>query len=44
MIPFMDTKDSIIHIETYKRNTLAITRKGRVYAVGEKLKTLLKIK
>ena len=44
MIPFYDTKDKVESIETYKRATLAVTRKGRIYAVGDKLKKLLKIK
>jgi hypothetical protein len=44
LIPFHDTKDKVESIQTYKRITVAVTRKGRVYAVGEKLKKLLKIK
>jgi len=43
LVPFHDTKDKIETIETYKRNTVAITSKGRIYAVGDKLKKLLKI-
>jgi len=43
-VPYMHSKDQIDHIETYKRNTVAVTKKGRVYAVGDKLKALLKIK
>jgi hypothetical protein len=44
LIPFYDTKDKIETIETYKRCTVAVTKKGRVYAVGDKLKKMLKIK
>ena len=44
LIPFHDSKDQIIQVETFKRNTIAVTRKGRVYAVGDKLKKMLKIK
>lgn len=44
LIPFYDAKDKISTIETYKRATIAVTKKGRVYAVGEKLKRMLKIK
>jgi len=42
-IPFYDTKDKVETIETYKRCTVAVTKKGRVYAVGAKLKKMLKI-
>ena len=42
-IPFYDTKDKVVTIETYKRCTVAVTKKGRVYAVGAKLKKMLKI-
>jgi len=44
LIPFYDTKDKIETIETFKRVTVAVTKKGRVYAVGDKLKKLLKVK
>jgi alpha-tubulin suppressor-like RCC1 family protein len=43
-IPFYDAKDQIITIESYKRCTVAVTKKGKVYAVGEKLQKMLKIK
>ena len=44
LIPFHDTKDKIESIETYKRITIAITKNGYVYATGDKLKKILKIK
>lgn len=44
MIPFFDSKDKILYIASYKRVTVAITKKGKVYAIGDKLKKILKIK
>jgi len=44
LIPFHDTKDKIESIQTYKRVTLAVTRKGKAYFIGEKLKKLLRVK
>lgn len=44
LIPFYDTKDKIMSIKSYKRITVAVTENGRVYAVGEKLQKMLKIK
>jgi cell fate (sporulation/competence/biofilm development) regulator YmcA (YheA/YmcA/DUF963 family) len=43
-MPFFDTKDQIETIETYKRITVAVTKNGHVYAIGDKLKKILKIK
>lgn len=43
-MPFHDTKDQIESIETYKRITIAVTKNGHVYAIGDKLKKILKIK
>ena len=43
-MPFHDTKDKIESIETYKRITIAVTKNGHVYAIGDKLKKILKIK
>jgi alpha-tubulin suppressor-like RCC1 family protein len=44
LIPFFDSKDKIESIESYKRVTVAVTRNGKIYAVGDKLKKILKIK
>lgn len=44
LIPFFDSKDKILFIESYKRVTVAVTKKGKVYAIGDKLKKILKIK
>ena len=43
-MPFFDTKDQIETIETYKRITVGVTKNGHVYAIGDKLKKILKIK
>lgn len=43
-MPFFDIKDKIESIETYKRITVAVTKNGHVYAIGDKLKKILKIK
>jgi alpha-tubulin suppressor-like RCC1 family protein len=44
LIPFFDSKDKILYIESYKRVTVAVTKKGKVYACGDKIKKILKIK
>lgn len=44
LVPFFDSKDKIESLESYKRVTVAVTRKGKIYAVGDKLKKILKIK
>jgi len=44
LVPFFDTKDKIESIESYKRVTVAVTRKGKIYGVGDKLKRILRIR
>lgn len=42
-IPFFDKKDKVVRISTFFQSTLAVTERGKVYAVGDKVAKLAKI-
>jgi hypothetical protein len=42
-IPFFDKRDKIVRISTFFQSTLAVTERGKVYAVGEKVAKTAKI-
>ena len=36
-IPFYEKKDRIVHLSTFFQMTLAVTERGKLFAIGDKL-------